>query len=293
MEFFCKILLPKNYRTDHLFAHHKRDPHSLATRIDENCIEKGFVLHGKPCCLLLNFLDSSVEVALLADGELENFTEDDLEALAFRFLGLDQRIEVFEKKFSTHPQLSKFLSHTRGLRITTTLTCYEALTRSIFGQQLSIHAAFSIARKFVREFGPEHSSGLRCYPSPQEVRHCDVAAFRQLGCSVSKAQTIVSCTQAFVDGELDANLSSSRDLLALRENLLLVKGIGAWTADNTLMRSYGWPDASMHKDLGVRKKLQMLLSSADLPTERCAEIWLSQFAPWRGLVAMHLWCYDL
>jgi 3-methyladenine DNA glycosylase/8-oxoguanine DNA glycosylase len=37
--------------------------------------------------------------------------------------------------------------------------------------------------------------------------------------------------------------------------------------------------------------LQALLGSEDKITEQQAQQWLSQFSPWRALVAAHLWAF--
>lgn len=289
MELLCKIPLPGHYKTDHFLTFHKRDPHSIAVRVDGNSLEKGIILHQKPCCLIINFIENAVEAALLIDGEIEDFTEKNLETLVENFLGLSQNIEEFEKRFQTNSQISHMLSRSSGLRITTTLTFYEAFTRSVFGQQLSINAAFAICRKFVAEFGVEHSCGIYCYPSPKEIYNCEEARLKGIGCSTNKARTIIACTQAIIEEDLDLEITQNNTLDSIREYILGIKGVGQWTADNTLMRSFGWLDASMHRDLGVRKKLQDLLATPDLPSPKETEEWLSQFSPWRGLVAMHLW----
>jgi DNA-3-methyladenine glycosylase II len=59
-----------------------------------------------------------------------------------------------------------------------------------------------------------------------------------------------------------------------------------------LLRGFGWLDGSLHGDIAVRNQLQQLLITETRPDETVAKDWLSQFEPWRALVAAHLWRSD-
>ena len=74
----------------------------------------------------------------------------------------------------------------------------------------------------------------------------------------------------------------------IEDSLLAIKGIGPWTVHYALLRGFGWLDGSLHGDVAVRNALARLL---DLPavSQNDAEQWLAAFAPWRALVAAHLW----
>ena len=78
------------------------------------------------------------------------------------------------------------------------------------------------------------------------------------------------------------------DVAAASAQLLAVKGIGPWTVNYTLLRGYGWPDGSLHGDVAVRKALARL-QGVERITEAQTRDWLAPFAPWRALVAAHLW----
>jgi len=75
----------------------------------------------------------------------------------------------------------------------------------------------------------------------------------------------------------------------VRAGFRAIKGVGPWTVNYTLRRGFGHADGSLHGDVAVRNALQRLLSSADKVSALQTEAWLRQFAPWRSLVAAHLW----
>jgi DNA-3-methyladenine glycosylase II len=76
----------------------------------------------------------------------------------------------------------------------------------------------------------------------------------------------------------------------MQNALLNVKGIGPWTAHYTLMRGFGVADCSLHGDVAVRKALAKRRGVDETaPTIKEAEAILATYAPYRSLVAAHLW----
>lgn len=289
-EIFCKIALPSYYRIHDFLQFHNRDPLSTSARIEENSLEIGLIIENHAACLLINFSLTTAEVALLVDGSLDNFDENALISLVSRLLGIKQQVEIFEEKYGAHPELQNLIAKNPRLRMPITSTPYEAFTRSVFSQQISMAVAMSMRRKFIKQFGLEHSSGLMCYPSPSQLANCNENQLKNIGCSASKARTILDFTKRVLDSDLPLDkwlhCAYEEDM---RDALLDIKGVGPWTADSTLMLGYGWLDGSMHNDLGVRKNLQSLLNSPIVPSAKQTEQWLAQFSPWRALVAIHLW----
>ncbi|MEO9101551.1 MAG: 3-methyladenine DNA glycosylase 2, partial [Burkholderiaceae bacterium] len=75
----------------------------------------------------------------------------------------------------------------------------------------------------------------------------------------------------------------------IRARLAQLFGVGPWTIDYALLRGFGWLDGSLHGDVAVRRTLQQVLGAEQPVSEREARDWLAEFAPWRALVAAHLW----
>lgn len=289
-EIFCKIDIPSNFRVKDFLQFHGRDPFMVTERIDENSIEIGILIENHPSCLIISFSPRLVEAALVVDGVLQNFNENDLSRLVQRFLGISQNVQFFEEEYCDHPQLKVCISIKPGLRMPIAITPYAAFTRAIFSQQISTAVALGIRRKFIMKFGKAHSSGIMCYPEPADVAQSSEEQVKSVGCSAAKTRTILEVSQRIVQGVLPVNEWLHCEYYEeMRNSLLDIKGVGPWTADSTLMHGYGFLDRSLHNDLGIRKKLQILLHSSQTPSAGGAEVWLSQFSPWRTLVAVHLW----
>jgi len=288
--FSCRLPLPTNYRLQDILSFHVRDSLAVSESVEANRLRKGIVWHGSTACLSLRFLPQWVEIELSIDDTPESFEVDELSALAVRMLGLNQLIDVFEESVGQHPQLGALINKQAGLRVPVAPTAFEALSWAITGQQISVAAAISIRRKFIQLIGLQHSSSLYCYPDARHVTGLSIDELRDAGFSQSKAQTLRTVSQMTVSGELELHDAQKEPPIEqIRQQLMKIRGIGPWTVNYALLRGYGWLDGSLHGDAAVRRGLHLLLNSVEPMDENQTRQWLEKFAPWRALVAAHLW----
>lgn len=284
------LKLPANFRPENILGFHRRDPEAIAERATDGALQKGLVWAGLPANLTLNFRTGQVAAELATDGPAGSGGDEALAALVRRMLGLTQDVESFERRFCEHPQLGRLIAGQPGLRVPVTATPFEALSWAIIGQQISVGAALSMRRKMIVAAGLQHSTGLFCYPSAEQLINLDTSKLRQAGLSISKARTLLELSEAVVSGRLPLDAwAASLPVADIRTHLLAVRGIGPWTVNYTLLRGFGWLDGSLHGDVAVRRGLQLLLGRADKVGEDEARAWLAEFSPWRALVAAHLW----
>ena len=288
--FRCQLELPAGFRRDDLLAFHRRDTQQLAEQVDETSLRKGLMWDGLPACLTLRIAAQAAEVTLEIDGEPATDGTAALTAMGRRMLGLTQPVAQFEQDYRDHPQLGALIRHRPGLRVPLSATPFEALAWAITGQQISVGAAISVRRRFIRTAGVAHGSGLYCHPDPACVAALDEDRLRQAGLSRGKAQTLLALSRSVVDGQLPLDAwVAAPPIDDIRARLLQVRGIGPWTVSYALLRGFGWLDGSLHGDVAVRRNLQRLLGRDDKPDAAETGRWLAGFSPWRALVAAHLW----
>ncbi len=213
-----------------------------------------------------------------------------LRAQSRRMLGLNQPVAAFEHHFRNHPQLGRLIERNRGLRVPLAATPFEAISWGIIGQQISLDAAIAVRRRFIQTVSRQHAGGLWCYPDAATVAGLSEAPLRSAGLSAAKARSLLEVGQRMAAGSLPLDeWLDDPPVDSIREQLLAIRGIGPWTVNYALLRGYGWLDGSLHGDLGVRRNLQSLLGRQQLVSEAETRQWLAGFAPWRALVAAHLW----
>lgn len=281
--------LPADYPLASVLAFHARDVAGIAERVSARRLEKGFVWLGEPAVLEIDFLPDRAEVLFAGEAEGAGDARG-IKARVAHMLGLTQNVAAFEAAFGAHPQVGALISRHPGLRIPQSATPFEALSWAITGQQISVAAALSLRRKLILACGLRKGSGLACYPDPVAVAALGVEALRGCGFSAAKAQTLDALAGGIVSARFvlpEPETAGAAD--ALGEALGALRGVGPWTRNYTLLRAYAAVDASLHGDVAVRRAIARIDSAIAPLTEKTAQIWLAQFAPWRALLAVHLW----
>lgn len=285
------VPLPEPYHTADFLAFHLRDNHHVAEEVTENRVMKGICLHSHPALLTLEISSGEARVTLSTDGP-GPLPEDEarMHYLARHMLGLIQPVEEFETQYHNHPLAGPLIRQQKGLRIYQSATPFEAINWAIIGQQISVQAAISIRRRLIQHIGLRHSSGLWCYPDAAHILQTDFDGLRSCGFSVGKANALLALSEQLESGALVLpDVATPENADAVSASLTAIKGIGTWTVSYALLRGFNYLNGSLHGDVAVRRNLQRLLARDEKITADETQEWLADFAPWRALMAAHLW----
>lgn len=287
----CVIPLPANYRHADVLAFHGRDAQSTAELVQDQCLRKGIMLRACPAVVEIVLGQAEARCSLLVDGAESAVSMAELEGLCRRLMGLHMDVDAFEALHGEHSELGALVLAQSGLRVPMAATPFEALTWAVTGQQINVGVASQLRRRLILLGGRQHSSGLWCHPDAAGVAALPETALREAKFSVAKTQTILTISRMASEGRLplDDWMAMPLAVPAMEAALLSIKGVGPWTVNYTLLRGFGHADGSLHGDVAVRNALQRVLGQTDKLTAAQAEAWLKPFAPWRSLVAAHLW----
>ena len=158
---------------------------------------------------------------------------------------------------------------------------FAALVRSIMYQQLAGAAASTIHGRFLKLF----ADGL----SPSAVLALPEGAMRTAGVSGSKAAAIADLALKVSEGTVplhDVEALSDDELVA---RLILVRGIGRWTAEMFLMFQLGRLDVWPVDDYGVRKGWALAHKLNAPPAPRALQAEGDKFRPYRSIAALYCW----
>ncbi|AYH44221.1 AlkA N-terminal domain-containing protein [Azoarcus sp. DN11] len=284
------IPLPAGFRPADILAFHRRDAEEVAERVTDHSLCKGMLWDGTPACLSVHFDTAVATAAITLDADAGRDLEARFEPMVRRMLGLEQTVEAFEERFRGDPAIGRMIAVRSGLRVPLTATPFEALTWAVTGQQISLKAAVSLRRRLIVAAGVRHVSGLLCYPDAARLALLEEEDLRAAGFSSAKARTLRALARLVAEGELPLDAwAEAAPVEQIRSSLLAVRGVGPWTVDYVLLRGFGWLDGSLHGDVAVRRGLQALLGTEGRVGEAEAKAWLARYAPWRALVAAHLW----
>lgn len=176
-----------------------------------------------------------------------------------------------------------------GLRLPGGVDAFEIAVRAVLGQQVTVGAARTLARRVVDRFGAPLATPWpeidRTFPAPATlaaVTRDDVAS---LGIVGVRAAAIVALAAAWPT--LAPLLAPPARAEAAIDALRALPGIGPWTAHYIVMRALGWPDAFPPGDVAVLKAaaahLGRVVSGRAL--DEAARAW----QPWRSYAVLRLW----
>lgn len=175
-----------------------------------------------------------------------------------------------------------------GLRLPGCVDSFEMVVRAVLGQQVTVAAARTLARRFADRFGEPIATPwpevTRTFPSPETIAAAPVERIAELGIIRARAGAILALAQAWP--EASRHLHDRREPAALIEMLKQLPGIGPWTAHYIAMRALSWPDAFPPNDVAVLNAMKPLFGTA---TQREADAVAERWRPWRSYAVLRLW----
>jgi DNA-3-methyladenine glycosylase II len=160
---------------------------------------------------------------------------------------------------------------------------FAGLAATVMAQQVSVASAAAIYARLAAAFDPL---------TPEAIRAAHTDVLRRCGLSAAKIRTLRAIAEAVAGGALRLDTLASLPADEAHAQLVVVKGIGPWTADVFLLFCLGHPDSFPAGDLALQEAARLVsgserrLTAAELLT--LAERW----RPYRGVAAYLLWtCY--
>ena len=202
-----------------------------------------------------------------------------------RLLDLDADPQRIDQHLAADPVLAPLVARRPGLRSPAHPDGTELLVRAVFGQQVSVAGARTLAARLVAAHGEPLASPV------EDVSHAfpaaaTIASLRPEDFAMPRARgaALIGACAALAEGRIVLDAGSDRDATAAA--LRSLRGIGPWTAGYVAIRALGDPDVFLPTDIGVRNALVGLgLDGSPRAAAAVAERW----RPWRSYALHHLW----
>ena len=200
---------------------------------------------------------------------------------ARRWLDLDAAPDTIAETLAGLPGES-------GLRLPGSVDAFELAVRAVLGQQVTVAAARTLARRLVERFGGDVETPWadihRTFPAPSALAEAPIERIAELGIIRSRVGAIQALAREWP--AIAPMLTVGAAPEALVDKLQALPGIGPWTAHYIAMRALGWPDAFPPGDIAALKAMRQLFSTA---TPRAAVAHAESWRPWRAYALLRLW----
>ena len=156
---------------------------------------------------------------------------------------------------------------------------FDTLARAIVGQQVS-RAAASLIWQRMEDAG--FIDAAFCSTATPEL-------LMSAGLSRRKAEYLSGIADEIVSGRLDIAALAKMPGESVQKQLVEIRGIGAWTADNFRLFVLADMDAWPINDIALQEGMKLLKSLESRPTASELEVIADHWRPYRGAGALVLW----
>lgn len=202
-----------------------------------------------------------------------------------RMFDLDADPVAIHAHLDHDPLLAPLIATRPGLRLPGGWDGLEVAVRAVLGQQVSVVAATTLARRLVARYGqalpvPASSELHSLFPEPRVLAEADLQG---LGITAKRAQTLREIARAHAEGRI--GFAPEQTLDEFIANWTALPGIGDWTAQYIAMRGLRHPDAFPAGDLVLRQQAGQGSILSERQLRERAEAW----RPWRSHAVIQLW----
>ena len=161
---------------------------------------------------------------------------------------------------------------------------FPTLIKIILEQQVSLASARSAFERLTQQ-----TQAL----TPESVQALGSTRLRALGLTRQKTRYVLELARAIQDGRVDLRQIGRADDNVAREALMIVPGIGSWTADIYLLMALRREDVWPVGDLALRSSIQQLHGMRRVPSSDAIQKIALKWRPHRSVAARLLWNYYL
>ncbi|WP_239027194.1 DNA-3-methyladenine glycosylase 2 family protein [Ramlibacter algicola] len=175
-----------------------------------------------------------------------------------------------------------------GLRVPGTAAGDEVAIRAVLGQQITVAAARTLARRLAERFGEPVETPIpglhRLFPHARVLAQASGDDLGQLGIVRQRQAAIVAIAKAVATGDL--RLHAGAEVTPTLDKLRALPGIGDWTAQYIAMRALRWPDAFPSGDIALQKALGVTPGTRAARDAQAASL---AWTPWRSYAVIRAW----
>lgn len=176
----------------------------------------------------------------------------------------------------------------RGTPIVLEFALYNTLVKSIIHQQVHMKFAIALTEQFVKTFGYE-VDGVPFYPRPETIASLHTDELRKMKFSQRKAEYLINLSKLIVSGELNLErLVNLADDEVIKE-LVKIRGIGPWTAQNFLLFGLGRQNLFPIADIGIQNAIKKLFELDRKPTIAEMQQYSAEWQPYLSFASLYLW----
>jgi DNA-3-methyladenine glycosylase II len=285
------IPLPKEFSFDMNLQFLKRSPRELLHRIEDGSIVKLLRIQNTIVLFRVSYRDHNLAIEFL-NGQPSPIIEEKVREYIIEWFDLETDIKKFYAFAKKDDLLKDLVKRFYGYRIIGQPDLYESLVWAVLGQQINLGFAYTLKQRFVEQFGNRlewNGQPYFLFPDAERVTQLTDTDLLPLQFSRQKSKYTVGIAEAFASGKISKEKLKGLPLQAAKEELMKIKGIGNWTANYGLMKTFRYPDAFPLEDAGLHNAIKNQLNLKAKPSlDRVKKIF-KKYKGWEAYATLYLW----
>jgi DNA-3-methyladenine glycosylase II len=285
------LSLPQAFDFDLNLEFLKRSPRELLHDVDERRIIKVIRTPSEKVLLSVSSTPQKLRIEFL-NGDPSSSSRQYVKDYIVEWLDLETDLLPFYEKVSSDKLLGPLVKRFYGYRIIGQPDLFESIVWAILGQQINLQFAYTLKQRFVEKFGERlywNNQSYFLFPEASLVSGLTDEVLLSLQFSRQKSQYTRTVAAAFASGDISKEKLKGLPLLEAKEILMKVKGIGNWTANYALMKTFRYPDAFPLEDAGVHNAIKNLRNMDRKPTLDEVRKIFKKYKGWEAYATLYLW----
>lgn len=283
--------LPREFNYELNFQFLERSPRELLHRVENNTVIKLLKSGDEKILFRIKQGDDKLIIDFL-NGNPSSKGKTFIKTYVEEWFDLKTDLKPFYKMVSGDKLLKELVKRFYGYRIIGQPDLYESITWAILGQQINLQFAYTLKQRFVEHFGERlfwNEQSYFLFPDAHLVAGLKDEVFLPLQFSRQKSRYVITVAEAFASGAISKEKLMTLPLAEAKEKLMRIKGIGNWTANYALMKTFRHPDAFPLEDAGVHNAIKNLKKMDRKPTLDEVRKQFKKYKGWEAYATLYLW----
>ena len=273
----------------------RRRAHNVVDRFDDGVWRRVLVIGKLPVAVAVRQTrrGERPEIEVRISAARPQPVKTEVAATITRMLGLELDLSDFYRLARADVRLRELADRLRGMKPVRYATVFEGFANAVACQLVSLSAGMHVLNRMADACGipgkVDGAAPMRSFPAAAAIARSNPDALRAFGLSRQKGEYLIGLAKLAIDPK-DRDFASierlnDEDAIA---RLSKIRGVGRWTAEYVMLRSFGRINIFPGDDVGGRKKLFEWLGSRDAPTYDGVGKMLERWRPYGGLIYLHL-----
>jgi DNA-3-methyladenine glycosylase II len=286
-----RLTVPAEFDYEQNLQFLKRSPKEVLHRVEEDGVVKLLQIDGELVLFKVKSNGKGLSIDFLNTTPSAQ-TKEYVRIFVHEWFDLETDLIPFYKMAKQDELLKALVKKHFGYRIIGQPDLFESLVWAVLGQQINLQFAYTLKQRFVESFGERLSWNNQDYflfPTPAQVAILNDSHLLPLQFSRQKSKYSVNIAEAFASGTISKEKLKGLPLQEAKEILMRVKGVGNWTANYALMKTFRYPDAFPLEDAGVHNAIKNLKKMKQKPSLAQVKRVFKNYKGWEAYATLYLW----